>query len=825
MASATRRSLDAAEEARSSRDRLARDAVRLAGLLRDRRLHVDPQPGGLPLRPAALAAQPPAGHPDGARRTRRPPAGHPPPAAQLPEHRYRAALRRPRNELLADAISPPIDSARHFVRPVGAESTARRTTTSSPRSTPSARARRRRRSPRHRRQPWRPRPLRLASPRLQATAGHLAWDPVAGATSYNIYWSTAAGVTTCHRHQGSPPSRAVRPDRLDGRDGVLLHRHRGQRDRRGRGVGRGLRHTGAPAAAPAAPTGLTAGPATRRSPSPGTRSPERPATTSTGPPPPGVTPPTAPDPGREVAVPPDRRWSTARPTTTSSTAVNAIGESPASAQVSATPGRPAGGAVPPPPGSPRTPGDGQVTSTWDPVPGATSYNVYWSTPPASRPPTARRSPGPGTPGGSRRPTHGRRRSCRPPRNTSTRRPMRRSLRRATPSACPYSAGLDELRTYLGQLGLPLWQVRQALLPFSGGGNVAQESAVAGRAARLPPHGADLIATPNLVAPEIAWNTLRIRPVAVAPVPEFLQAASLTYEGLLELIEVEWVQDGLGVEITGIDDTCSTSVQSLAPLDSTSSTGRTASSACGSPPATRCGSSISCSGPRQSAPARSTTPRSARCSVSGAAGRDPAAGRPAARLLPGHRHRDATAPRTASTTSSLYSRIFLNAGRHVRRPGPRSGGDRDRRHVGRPRALATISPASRRRSAWTLRTRRRSSGSPTTAHARQPQPPLPRRGSGRGGKPVGERPLTLAGSLDPAAASAAAALAPLFASPAATLAFLARRVRSVSRVSRSTPSRTCLTPPTATTLNAADRRSGHHDHRRRATSGSRQRTSS
>ena len=49
-------------------------------------------------------------------------------------------------------------------------------------------------------------------------------------------------------------------------------------------------------------------------------------------------------------------------------------------------------------------------------------------------------------------------------------------------------------------------------------------------------------------------------------PEFLQASSLTYEGLLELIEVVWVQDGLGVEITGIDDTCSTSVQSLAPLD-------------------------------------------------------------------------------------------------------------------------------------------------------------------------------------------------------------------------------------------------------------------
>ena len=52
---------------------------------------------------------------------------------------------------------------------------------------------------------------------------------------------------------------------------------------------------------------------------------------------------------------------------------------------------------------------------------------------------------------------------------------------------------------------------------------------------------------------------------VAPVDAFLAAASLTYESLLELLEVGWVQGGLNVAIQGVDDTCMTSKQSLAPL--------------------------------------------------------------------------------------------------------------------------------------------------------------------------------------------------------------------------------------------------------------------
>ena len=133
-----------------------------------------------------------------------------------------------------------------------------------------------------------------------------------------------------------------------------------------------------------------------------------------------------------------------------------------------------------------------------------------------------------------------------------------------PFTLPYSAGLDELRAYLGQLKLPRWQLAQALLPLDGG-TAAQRAAVAVERFGLTPHGADLLANPDFVPAPVAWNTPD--PLAdVAPVDAFLAAAALSYESLLELLQAAWVQDGLGVAIQGVDDTCMTATQSLAPLD-------------------------------------------------------------------------------------------------------------------------------------------------------------------------------------------------------------------------------------------------------------------
>src|SRR5208283_2477421 len=74
-----------------------------------------------------------------------------------------------------------------------------------------------------------------------------------------------------------------------------------------------------------------------------------------------------------------------------------------------------------------------------------------------------------------------------------------------PQTLPYSTGLDELRTYLQQWTLPLWQLRQALLPV-GGGSVAQQAAVAAERLGMNVQAEDLVTIPNFVSASVAWNT-------------------------------------------------------------------------------------------------------------------------------------------------------------------------------------------------------------------------------------------------------------------------------------------------------------------------------
>jgi hypothetical protein len=204
-----------------------------------------------------------------------------------------------------------------------------------------------------------------------------------------------------------------------------------------------------------------------------------------------------------------------------------------------------------------------VTLTWNAVAGATGYNVYWST-------TAGVTTANGTEiTGSRNPRW---------KQTSANKTAA-ELRAAPeyfnqgaysllfaasyPFTLPYSAGLDELRTYLQQLKLPLWQLREALLPLSGA-TVAAQADVAAERLQLPPHAEDLIANSNFVPAAVAWNTPHPE-TELAPVDAFLQAASLTYESLLELLEVSWVQGGQRVVIEGVNDSCDTATQHLAPM--------------------------------------------------------------------------------------------------------------------------------------------------------------------------------------------------------------------------------------------------------------------
>ena len=74
-----------------------------------------------------------------------------------------------------------------------------------------------------------------------------------------------------------------------------------------------------------------------------------------------------------------------------------------------------------------------------------------------------------------------------------------------PHTLPYSAGLDELRTYLQQSKIPVWQLRQSLLPLHSP-TVTQQAAVAAERLQMTPHELDLVVNQNFVTAAIAWNT-------------------------------------------------------------------------------------------------------------------------------------------------------------------------------------------------------------------------------------------------------------------------------------------------------------------------------
>jgi fibronectin type 3 domain-containing protein len=206
---------------------------------------------------------------------------------------------------------------------------------------------------------------------VSATAGDrevvIAWSPAARASSYNIYWLTAPGVTRTARNR---IAMAVSPQLHSGlTNGTTYHYVVTAVDTGGESA-ESEQVSATPEAPPATPTGVDATPGD------------------------GIV---------TIAWPPvagaasyDLYWSTVSgvaqvsgtriPNVTSAyvhtglangttyyyviVAFNMIGESPPSAQVSASP------KAPPPPNAPTgvvaTPGDGQVTIAWQPVTDATS---------------------------------------------------------------------------------------------------------------------------------------------------------------------------------------------------------------------------------------------------------------------------------------------------------------------------------------------------------------------------------------------------------------------------------------------------------------------
>ena len=467
------------------------------------------------------------------------------------------------NELLADKISPPIDAIftsytqaallngttyYYIVTAVnamgqGVPSSEVSATPAAPTVAPSV-----------------PTGVSATSGDTQITIG---WNAVPGATSYNIYWATAPGVTTVN---GTKITGAANPyiqaALVNGTTYYYIVTAVNS-------VGESApspevsANPAAPIAVPSAPAGVTATPGDTQITIAGMRFRGPRATTSIGQRSPGVTTAT----GTKItgAANPYIQAALVNGTTYYYivTAVNSVGESASSPEVSANPAAPT--AVPSAPaGASATPGNALITISWNAVPGATSYNIYWSTAPGVTTANGTEITGAWNPQWKQTSANKTLADLSAAPEYFNQGAYITLFGASYPFTLPYSAGLDELRTYLQQLKLPLWQLRQALLPFEGA-TFVQQAAVAAERFGMTPHGEDLIANPNFVSAAIAWNTAN--PLTdVAPVPAFLQAASITYESLLELLQVAWVQGPLHVAIQGIDDTCMTSKQSLAPLD-------------------------------------------------------------------------------------------------------------------------------------------------------------------------------------------------------------------------------------------------------------------
>jgi fibronectin type 3 domain-containing protein len=473
-------------------------------------------------------------------------------------------------ELLADAISPAIDSiATSYVQTGLPDGTTHYYIVTAVNAvgegTPSAQVSA---------EPMAPTAIPAPPTGVSTAAGDgrvtLTWAPEADAASYNVYWSTTPGVTPAHGTKvpgvSAPYTQSGLVNGIHYYYVVTAVNALGESGPSAQAVG----SPAAPTAIPAAPTGVVA---------------------------------TAGDTQVTISWDPvvnatsyNVYWSTssgvtpassaALPTNSASyvqaalidgttyyyvvTAVNALGEGAPSAEVSAMPA--AATARPTAPlGVTAAAGDGEVTISWDPVAGATSYNVYWSTVSGVTPLTGTQITGGWNPKWKQTPATAAAAELSAAPAYFNQAAFAILSEADYPFSLPYSAGLDELRTCLRQLNLPLWQLRQALLPLTGA-TAAQQAAVAAERLGLPPYAQKLITTANFVTPQVAWNvppSVSASEAAawnyLAPVSTFLPTASITYESLLELLGVAWVQEGAGVGIQGLSGTCDTSTMSLAPF--------------------------------------------------------------------------------------------------------------------------------------------------------------------------------------------------------------------------------------------------------------------
>lgn len=134
-----------------------------------------------------------------------------------------------------------------------------------------------------------------------------------------------------------------------------------------------------------------------------------------------------------------------------------------------------------------------------------------------------------------------------------------------PHTLPFQLWLEETRGFLGLLGIDRWRLMETFQDRHSNPAVPSDVAVAGEALGMSATELGLVTAADEGNQATHWGGAN-PVVALATVSEFLDRARLTYDELLELLLVDWVQGtGTPMTIERTTDDCDTSAQTLKNL--------------------------------------------------------------------------------------------------------------------------------------------------------------------------------------------------------------------------------------------------------------------